>query len=179
MILDQIRCVVLNATYEPITISSAKKAFLLVYEGKATVLKTHPSAKVRTVTREIAIPIQVLMNYVVKARPTYRSPAQLNNKNLFIRDRYKCVYCGRHKSELRDGERLTRDHVHPQSLGGSDTWDNVVTACSKCNNKKADYKLSDLNWKLPFKPYVPTIFEVWSKTDTRRDKSFDEQLEYN
>jgi 5-methylcytosine-specific restriction endonuclease McrA len=68
----------------------------------------------------------------------------VTNTLLFARDNWTCQYCGRHKRELNRGEKLTRDHMRPQSLfknkSDANTWDNVTTACSTCNNIK-DNKL--------------------------------------
>jgi 5-methylcytosine-specific restriction endonuclease McrA len=49
-----------------------------------------------------------------------------------IRDKFKCVYCG--GGEI-DG-RFTIDHVLPKALGGKSSFENCVTACKPCNNKK-------------------------------------------
>jgi 5-methylcytosine-specific restriction endonuclease McrA len=71
-------------------------------------------------------------NYALnRDRDSYVPP--LNNAALFKRDAYLCLYCGEH---FRDGE-LSRDHVTPLSQDGADAWNNVVTACKRCNNHKA------------------------------------------
>ena len=79
----------------------------------------------------------------------------LTNKNLFRRDNHMCLYCGDY---LYDCE-LTRDHVIPVSRGGTDTWENVVTACRICNHRKADYLLEDIDMQLLAVPYVPNRAE--------------------
>jgi 5-methylcytosine-specific restriction endonuclease McrA len=172
MVIDHIRCVVLNATYEPLAVVSARRGLILVFEEKATLIESHPTQKIRSAHHEHDIPIQVVLKNMVKARPTFRVPAQLTQRNLFVRDRYTCQYCQRHRSDLRDSEFLTRDHVLPQARGGRDLWENVVTACSTCNNKKADYLLKDLEklgipMVLSKKPTTPTIFEIWSKQGSK------------
>jgi 5-methylcytosine-specific restriction endonuclease McrA len=60
-------------------------------------------------------------------------------------------------------EFLTRDHIHPICRGGKDVWTNVVTACNKCNNKKADFTLDETGMKLPKQPVIPTVFEIWAR----------------
>lgn len=164
---ENVRCVVLNSTYEPLSIVSAKKGLKHVFEGKASILEEHPTVKIRSVTRTWAIPTQVVLKHFVKARSTFRAPAVLTQKNLFIRDKYICAYCGRHRAQLKVEEFLTRDHIVPTTLGGKNKWENVVTSCSTCNNKKADYTLEQLNWKLSRRPHTPTIFEIWSKVTTK------------
>ena len=79
----------------------------------------------------------------------------LCNDTLYARDRHVCAYCG---SVFRDKD-LSRDHVHPVSKGGKDVWENVVTACKSCNNRKADHLLKDTNLELLYLPYRPNRFE--------------------
>jgi 5-methylcytosine-specific restriction endonuclease McrA len=83
-----------------------------------------------------------------------REPS-LCNDTLFSRDRFVCAYCGENYRE-RD---LSRDHVHPVSRGGLDVWQNVVTACRSCNNKKADKLPQEANMELLYLPYQPNRFE--------------------
>lgn len=79
----------------------------------------------------------------------------LNNQTLFKRDAYLCMYCGE-----RFGRRdLSRDHVTPISQGGEDTWKNVVTACKRCNNQKANYTPEQARMQLLAVPFVPTHAE--------------------
>lgn len=82
----------------------------------------------------------------------------LTNRRLFRRDRNMCLYCGDH---LHDCE-LTRDHIVPVSRGGTDTWENVVTACRACNHRKADMSLDEieaLGMRLLAVPFAPNRAE--------------------
>lgn len=79
----------------------------------------------------------------------------LSNKALFRRDRHTCLYCG---TAFYDSE-LTRDHVVPTSRGGKDTWANVVTACKRCNNRKGDRLLQEMDMPLMAIPFVPNHAE--------------------
>lgn len=79
----------------------------------------------------------------------------LNNQTLFKRDAYLCMYCGE-RYHRRD---LSRDHVTPISLGGEDSWRNVVTACKRCNNQKADNTPEKAGMQLIAVPFVPTHAE--------------------
>jgi len=79
----------------------------------------------------------------------------LTNKNLFRRDKQMCLYCG---DFLYDCE-LTRDHVIPVSRGGTDTWENVVTACRICNHRKADKLLEEIDMPLLAVPFAPNRAE--------------------
>ena len=88
-----------------------------------------------------------------RARSIYTPP--LNNKALFKRDAYLCLYCGTHLL-ARD---LSRDHVTPLSQQGADCWSNVVTACKRCNNHKAGRTPEQAGMELLAVPFIPTHAE--------------------
>ena len=167
---ESVRCVVLNSTYEPLAIVPAKRALVMYFEGKVAIKEEHPNLVVHSVSDIWAVPTTIVLHKFVAARPTFRVPARLTPTNLWKRDKYTCQYCGRHRSEFKALEKLTRDHVVPSARGGTDCWENVVASCSTCNNKKADKLLTETTLRLTRKPYTPTIFEIWSKADTRDKK---------
>lgn len=90
---------------------------------------------------------------LAKARRSYVPP--LNNPALFRRDAMLCMYCGEHFP----ARELSRDHVTPISQGGSDTWNNVVSACKRCNNHKAGRRPEEAGMELLAVPFVPTHAE--------------------
>ena len=90
---------------------------------------------------------------VMKMRDTYIPP--LHNLPLFQRDACVCLYCGG-KFPHR---RLSRDHVTPFSQGGADNWNNVVTACVRCNNHKAGRTPQQAGMELLAVPFTPTHAE--------------------
>jgi 5-methylcytosine-specific restriction endonuclease McrA len=165
--LDTTRCVVLNATYEPITIVSSKRALILFLEGKAMIVEEHPELVVRSPSQTFPVPTSIVLKHFVKGRMVFRTKALLTQRNLFIRDQYTCQYCGRNKQQLKSSEFLTRDHVLPRHIGGRDIWENVVTCCNSCNNKKAYHLLEDINMTLLKIPTAPTIFELWTRQQKR------------
>lgn len=79
----------------------------------------------------------------------------LNNPALFRRDAGLCLYCG---NKFRHVE-LSRDHVRPLSRGGKDHWNNVVTACKRCNNHKAGQTPEEAGMELLAIPFTPTHAE--------------------
>lgn len=79
----------------------------------------------------------------------------LTNETLFARDAMLCLYCGK---KFGRGD-LSRDHVTPLSQKGSDTWNNVVTACKRCNNYKAGRTPSQAAMQLIAVPFQPTHAE--------------------
>ena len=62
---------------------------------------------------------------------------------VFVRDGWRCTYCGRHRTQLEPDEYLQVDHVHPVSLGGTDDMGNLTTSCSTCNLGKAAQSLPE------------------------------------
>lgn len=166
--LDSVRCEVFNASYEPLAVVSGRRALVLVIKNKATILQEHASYTVKSGDDIYPVPTSIILKEMVKGRPTTRVPAQLTRRNLILRDRNTCQYCGRHASELKSSEFFTRDHVHPQGKGGKDIWQNVVLACNKCNNKKADLSVAEAGLTLLTQPRVPTVFEIWSRAFSNR-----------
>jgi len=163
-------CVVLNATYEPISVISAKRALVMYLEGKANIVEEHPTYVVHTISSIFPLPLIIALKRLIKARLVFRQPAILTQRNLFIRDKYMCQYCGIPKADLKPHEFLTRDHVIPTARGGSDKWENVVTACNTCNNKKGNRTYDEIKMKLLTTPKVPTIFELWSKLRLKKQQ---------
>lgn len=172
MSLESTRCVVLNASYEPISVISSKRALILVLEEKASVVEEHPELVVRSPSRTYSVPLSIVLKQYVRGRVAFRTKAVLTQRNLFSRDNQTCQYCGRHKTELRKNEKLTRDHVLPRDLGGKDEWENVVAACNTCNNKKANYRIEDTKFVLRKQPTVPTLVEIWGKQSQQRATQF-------
>lgn len=79
----------------------------------------------------------------------------LNNQTLFKRDDHLCLYCGNQSSK----RELTRDHVTPVSKGGFDTWQNVVSACKRCNNIKGGKTPEESKMGLLAIPFAPSYAE--------------------
>ncbi len=103
---------------------------------------------VKTVRFEIAVPrIIRLLGYDRLPEQTVK----LNRRNLFARDRNQCQYCGRHYPT----SELSIDHVNPRSLGGLDTWENLVCACIKCNARKGGRTPEQASMKMVRRPERP------------------------
>lgn len=135
---------VLNASYEPLCVVSARRAAVLVLTDKAVPVTTGDGL-LRSQRYCIPEPSVVRLNRFIKV-PYYR-PVAPTRRAIMARDRGKCVYCGRSASTI--------DHVVPRSRGGRHVWDNVVAACDRCNHVKADRTLAELGWRLPREPAVP------------------------
>ena len=158
-------CLALNASYEPLVMLPVHRAVRLVLEGRAEIVETHGTRTLRSEGREVPFPAVIrLTRYVYVPRRMRRG---VTNTILFARDGYTCAYCGRHRDALRGREFLTRDHVVPQSRfarrAQANTWDNCVTACSACNNRKADRTPREAGLTLRVAPTEPHFVVLeWS-----------------
>jgi 5-methylcytosine-specific restriction endonuclease McrA len=136
---------VLNATYEPLGVVTPRRALLLVVAGKAMALEEAETV-LHSVELAIALPSVVRLARFV--RVPHRAHVPLTRRAVFARDGGRCVYCGAVATSI--------DHVVPRSRGGSHTWDNVVSACHRCNHLKADRAVHELGWRLHVVPQQPS-----------------------
>lgn len=144
---------VLNASYQPLSFISVRRAIVLVLKERAEIIEGHDSLRLRSVDQVFPYPMVIrLVAYVEIPR---RVRHIITNKVLFARDQHTCQYCGRHHSQLRKHERLTREHVKPVSRGGLTRWDNVTTACSTCNLKKGNRLPMEVKMYPKNTPYEP------------------------
>ena len=126
MSLSSNRTLILNSTFQPLSVVSFKRAISLMHNNKINVIK-NSEIILRSEKEEFFIPKVGILTYFVKA-PFARRVA-LNRENIFIRDYFTCQYCGKAAESI--------DHIVPRSKGGLHEWSNEV-ACKKCNLKKAD-----------------------------------------
>lgn len=127
-------CLTLNATYEPVALVPVKRAIVLVVSEKAEIVEANLEQKFRSETAEYPYPLVIRLRKFVEIPRRLRR--RVTNTILFARDNYRCQYCGVHRDDLNRRESLTRDHVKPLSRGGENDWENVVTACTRCNARK-------------------------------------------
>ena len=129
-------CLALNASFEPLTMVPMRRALRLVIDGKAEIVESDSGRVVRSERLVMPRPAVIRLTRFVHVPRRFRR--QVTNTFLFARDHYRCQYCGRHQSELKPREALTRDHLIPISRGGTNEWTNVVAACSPCNARKGN-----------------------------------------
>jgi len=137
----------LNQNYEPLSVCPARRAIVLMFQGKAEMIEAADGLKVHTVSRSYALP-SVVRLWQYRRVPFKR--IMLTRKNIITRDGHRCQYCGVTKGPM------TVDHFIPKTRGGSDTWENMVCACIKCNNKKGDRMLREAGMTLLKRPTRPT-----------------------
>lgn len=130
-----------------------RRALRLVIEGKAEIVEADGDELIRSMRLEMPRPAIIRLVRFVHVPRRFRR--QVTNTFLFARDHYTCQYCARHQHALRTRECLTRDHVIPQSRGGSNAWENVVTACSSCNTRKGSHLPEEIGMLLQHAPTEP------------------------
>ena len=123
---------VLNSSFEPLNLTSWKRAIVLLLKEKAQVL----SNRVIRLLNYVRIPLSKIVSQTPSRAMIYK------------RDVCTCQYCGAKN-------KLTIDHVVPRCRGGDDSWENLVVACSSCNTKKGDKMLEQTGMKLARKPRAP------------------------
>ncbi len=158
-----VQVLVLNASYEPLNITTWRRATVLMLKGKAESLEEDSSRYIRSDTK---LPTVIRLRYFIKV--PYRQLA-LTRKNLLQRDNNCCQYCG------YKGEKLSIDHILPRSRGGGDNWENVTTACLSCNVMKGNRTPQEANMHLRSKPYKPLStlnFEASKQINSGRHKEW-------
>src|SRR5256886_9977491 len=142
---------VLNASYEPLNVTTVRRAHVLVFKGKAEVIE-ELAEPLRSATVSFPRPHVIrLVRYVRVPRTLQR---KISRRALFARDGWRCMYCG------SSGGRLTLDHVVPRSRGGESIWENVVTSCAPCNLRKGNRLPEEVSMtiRIPPRPPAPVLF---------------------
>ncbi|CAB4966042.1 unannotated protein [freshwater metagenome] len=135
---------VLNATYEPLSVVSSRRAICLVLGDKADLIE-HDESFLRSERLSLPNPSVIRLRYVVKV--PYHRRTSLSRRAVFARDDNRCQYCA--------GIADSLDHVMPRSRGGLHIWENVVAACRKCNLGKRDRTPDEAGMKLAKAPLIP------------------------
>lgn len=138
------RALLLNASFEPLCVVSARRAVVLVLKDKAEIVQRN-GAEFRS--ERVSIPVPAVVRLVHFVRVPFRAAAPLSRRAVFARDGHRCQYCG--------GTAENLDHVLPRSRGGSHTWENVVASCRACNARKEDRLPGECGMTLRHTPFAP------------------------
>lgn len=155
------KVLVLNQNYEPLTVTRAQRAVVLVILGKAEIVERY-EAEVRSPSLKVPLPSVVRLCVYIRAP---RKEVALTRRNVLKRDRYTCQYCGTRRGPM------TTDHVVPRSQGGNDDWANLVAACVRCNNRKGSRTPEQAGMDLarpPRRPHRTTQITLYSTIPDRR-----------
>lgn len=152
---------VLNQNYEPLSVCTARRAFILVFLGKAEIVEASATDSLHAVNTTFQLPSVVRLGAFIRV-PQKR--VLLSRKNILKRDSHRCMYCGTH-----DG-RMTVDHVVPRLRGGTDSWENLVCACHPCNNTKGNRTPEEAGMPLLGRARRPTHITFIQRFIGIRDK---------
>lgn len=166
---------VLNRLYQPVHVTTVRRAFTLLYQGAAraideqfqlfdfpswSALAAAGEEAVGTVGRRVRVPrVIVLLAYDRLPRARVR----FSRFNIYARDDSTCQYCGR---RFRRAE-LNLDHVLPRAQGGATSWENVVCSCVACNLRKGGRTPEQAGMRLLRAPVRPRWTPVF-RTAARR-----------
>lgn len=123
-------CLLLSSDWTALRVIDVKQAFKLIFSEKAEIVSEFKDKVVHTVSRVFNVPAVIRLLTRLKLKFNVR----LTRKNIVIRDKYRCRYCGKEGTL----SSLTLDHVIPRSKGGKFSWENIVASCLECNAKKGD-----------------------------------------
>ncbi|RKH14062.1 HNH endonuclease [Corallococcus sp. CA053C] len=153
---------VLNRYYQPVHVTSVKRAFSLLYQGVAKAIDEQyrlyefadwaalsaTKDSITTIDRTIRVP-RVLVLGAYDHLP--RAKVRFSRLNIYARDNDTCQYC----SKQLPRSELNLDHVNPRTQGGKTTWENVVCSCVPCNLKKGGRTPEQAGMRLLKKPVRP------------------------
>lgn len=145
------KTLLLDSGFQPVKIISWMRAIELLLSGKAEVVEEYEDIPIRSVNLTLKLPSVLRLVKTYKRR---KDKVKFSRFNVFYRDDWTCQYCG----EKKKTEELTFDHVIPRSRKTADSgksWENIVTACYRCNYKKANRTPSEANMKLLRQPVKP------------------------
>ncbi|XP_058105900.1 uncharacterized protein LOC131249264 [Magnolia sinica] len=152
---DELACfrgLVLDISYRPVNVVCWRRAICLEFMEKADVLEYYDQT-VSSPCGSFYIPAVLRIPHLLQVVKRRRIKHHLSRKNIFFRDVFTCQYCS-------SRDNLTIDHVLPVSRGGEWNWENLVTACAKCNSRKGQKILEEANMKLIKVPKAPKDFDI-------------------
>lgn len=157
---------VLNASYEPLNITTWRRAVILLLKEKAEQVEHNG----KFIFPDFPFPTVIRLRHYV--RVPYKD-IPLTRRNILHRDSHSCQYCG------YTGDDLTLDHVIPRSRGGGDSWENLVSACVQCNVRKGSRTPKEAGMTLrihPRKPYSSLYFEVTKHVKSGMNKEWQKYI---
>lgn len=186
------RCLVLNRHFVPVGICSVKEAFKLICQDADS---TNPSkgplawvidakAQPYDLASWMALPVEEGMDSIGMVNSRVRVPrvirlatfnkvpktvVKFSRMNVMTRDEFTCCYC----NERKPIRMLSMDHVLPRSKGGDTSWGNIVTACTRCNQQKADRTPDEAGMTLLRTPHRPSWSHLHTTTRGKQHEEWD------
>jgi 5-methylcytosine-specific restriction endonuclease McrA len=166
--MENIAVLKLDSAFTPIEVVSWQEAVVLTWLNKAYAVE-YSNKWVHSATQSFQVPsVIALFRYIDEK--FFRLPC--TRKNVLLRDENRCQYCANQFHE----EDLTLDHVIPRSKGGRSNWENIVTACKACNQKKRDYWIENAPVSLIRPPKAPSYRSIIKKRIEKTNLKWREYL---
>jgi 5-methylcytosine-specific restriction endonuclease McrA len=148
----------LNASYEPLTVLSIRRALSLLQRGSVDPA-TDERRAVRSPSSVLHLPTVIRLKRYINVP---RRGARWSRRAVLQRDGYTCIFCGIRAGEGQNGRILrqndfTIDHVLPKSRGGRNVWTNTACACSRCNGRKGNKTPREAGMILRWEPKIPRV----------------------
>lgn len=158
----------LNATFEPISVIPATRAITLLVNDEAFSLDDSDTI-FHSQHMSVAVPyVLTLKNYVNKS--VYATTAKFSKRGVLVRDNFTCAYCGNYADTI--------DHVIPRKDGGLSTYDNCVAACKSCNHKKGHKSLTQMNWTIGEELKAPSPLAKMLSRSLKNESQFNAWSKY-
>ena len=142
---------VLSSAYQPMHHVRWQDAISMWFAGRVEIVSVYEDRFIRTVDEIFNVPSIVRFVGNVIKRFRFNRAAKFSRENVFIRDEGRCQYCSKHLTK----QNFTLDHIKPVSQGGKKVWQNIVTCCKPCNQKKGNKTLKQSGMKLLREPSIP------------------------
>lgn len=148
----------LNASYEPLTVLPVKRAVSLWLRGRVDPA-TQEHVVIHSAERGLKMPTVLRLRRYVNVP---RRKARWSRMGVLHRDKFRCIYCGiqpggRQRGRMLTSREFTIDHLIPRSRGGRNTWGNTACACPQCNGRKRDRTPHEAGMKLLWEPKTPRV----------------------
>ena len=140
---------VLNLSYLPISRVPWQKAITWVVTDRAEIVEEYEDNPIRSAYKVFPMPSVIRLLHQVQG--LFRKGVKFNRKNVWLRDKNRCQYCGIRVSL----SEFTFDHILPQSRGGKTKWENIVVSCYGCNQKKGHRTPREAGMHLRTSPVKP------------------------
>ena len=142
------RTLMLTPWMAPYRVISWERAVVMLYLGKVEVLEEYDE-RIHAPSLTLRTPAVVRLT---RARvSTRKNKVRFSRSNVFLRDGFRCQYCG----EKKQASALNYDHVLPRMRGGKTVWENIVTSCYACNDRKGSRTPAEVGMTLLRQPIKP------------------------
>lgn len=153
------RTLLLNSWMMPHAVLNWNEAVTLVYQEKVDVLEEYDET-VSSPSTTYFVPAVMRLRKTVAS---VKKGVKFSRVNVFTRDGFRCQYCG----EKKNMKELNYDHVIPRRQGGPTVWENIVTSCYPCNDRKGGRTPEQAKMFLlrkPAKPHALPLHSVYLDT---------------